>query len=272
MIHLRSVQVRKPRNWPERFPYNIPTLSTLEELNFNSPVTFLVGENGSGKSTLLEAIACAAGSITVGSVETGRDRTLGSIHTLAKDLKLVWTKRTRRGFFMRSEDFFGFARRMDQARAEMEEYLREVDQEYQGRSQLAQDMARMAYQRELGDLENRYGEGVDARSHGESYLNLFQQRFVPGGLYLLDEPEAPLSPKRQLAFLVLLKEMVEKEGQFIIATHSPILMSFPGAAIMNCDHGRLEQVDYENLEHVYITRGFLEHPELYLRELGLLPK
>jgi len=269
-LHLRSIQVRKLRSWPAQFPYNVPVLASLDELIFTAPVTFLVGENGSGKSTLLEAIACAVGSITVGSTEVQHDRTLDPMYKLAKDLRLVWNKRTRKGFFMRSEDFFGFARRMDQTRAEMQDYLNEAEREYQGRSKMAQDYARLAYQRELGDIQRRYGEGVDARSHGESYLNLFQTRFVPDGLYLLDEPEAPLSPKRQLSFLVLLKQMVDQGGQFIIATHSPIIMGFPGAAILSCDAGALQQVAYEELEHVTITRDFLEHPSLYLRELGLL--
>lgn len=270
MIHLRSIEVRKFKPWPDRFPYHVPVIASLEKIEFQAPVTFLVGENGSGKSTLLEAIACAAGSITVGSEGVERDQSLTVLHALAKDLRLVWSKRTRKGFFMRSEDFFGFARRMDKTREEMQQSLEEVEREYKKRSQFAREQARMAYQHELGDMESRYGEGVDARSHGESYLNLFQGRFIPGGLYLLDEPEAPLSPKRQLSFLVMLKEMVDKEGQFIIATHSPILMGFPGAIILNCDSGRLQQVQYEDLEHVYITRGFLEHPNLYLRELGLL--
>ncbi len=152
----------------------------------------------------------------------------------------------------------------------LQDDLRQVDLDYQDRSDYARGLARMAYQHELGELENRYGEGVDFRSHGESYLNLFQSRFIPGGLYLLDEPEAPLSPKRQLSFLVLLKQMIDQEGQFIIATHSPILMGFPGAVILSCDTGHLEQVDYQDLEHVFITRGFLENRQFYLRELGLL--
>jgi predicted ATPase len=270
MIHLRSIQARKFRPWPEKFPYTVPVIASLDEMHFRAPVTFLVGENGSGKSTLLEAIACAAGSITVGGEGVERDNTLASLRELGKDLKLVWNKRTRKGFFMRSEDFFGFARRMDHSREEMERSLREVEEEYKNRSQHARDLARMAYTNEISAMEQRYGEGVDARSHGESYLNLFQSRFIPGGLYLLDEPEAPLSPKRQLSFLVLLKEMADREGQFIIATHSPILMAYPGAEILNCDSGRLERVEYADLEHVYITRGFLEHPTLYLRELGLL--
>lgn len=269
-LHLRSVQVRRFKPWPNQFPFSVPVLAQLEELAFTAPVTFLVGENGSGKSTLLEALAVAVGSITVGSVDTQRDDTLKPLRELARDLRLVWNKRTKKGFFMRSEDFFGFARRMEQTRAGLEDDLRQVDEDYQGRSEYAKGLARMAYQNELGALEQRYGEGVDARSHGESYLNLFQGRFIPGGLYLLDEPEAPLSPKRQLSFLVLLKQMVDQEGQFIIATHSPILMGFPGAVILSCDSGKLEPVEYQDLEHVYITKGFLENRKLYLRELGLI--
>lgn len=268
MIHLRTIQRRGMRRLPDRFPFNVSVIATLDEVQFTSPVTFLVGENGSGKSTLLEAIAAAVGSITVGSEGVQRDPTLEKIRELAQDFKLVWTKRTRKGFFMRSEDFFGFARRMDQAREEMERYLKEVDEEYTDRSDYARGLAKMAYNRDLGDLKRRYGEGVDARSHGESYLNLFHSRFVPGGLYLLDEPEAPLSPKRQLSFLVLLKEMVDQQSQFIISTHSPIIMRFPGAQILSCDSGRLEPVDYADLEHVYITKGFLDNPNFYLRELG----
>lgn len=270
MIHLRAIQVRKFHPWPDRYPYTVPVLASLEELTFTAPVTFLVGENGSGKSTLLEAIACAAGSITVGGEGVERDSTLASIRTLAKDLKLVWNKRTRKGFFMRSEDFFGFARRMDRVREEMEKSLEEVERDYKNRSAFARDQARMAYQNELYAMQSRYGEGVDARSHGESYLNLFQSRFTPGGLYLLDEPEAPLSPKRQLSFLVLLQQLVEQDCQVIVCTHSPIIMSYPGAVILSCDPGRLEPVAYEELEHYYITKGFLENRKLYFRELGIV--
>lgn len=270
MIHLRSIQARRVKPWPQRFPYSVPVLAGLEQLDITAPVTFLVGENGSGKSTLLEAIACAAGSITVGAEGVERDRTLESIRALAKELRLVWNKRTRKGFYMRSEDFFGFARRMERIREEMQRDIDAVDEEYKGRSEYAKGLAKMAYSRELGDMAQRYGEGVDARSHGESYLNLFQGRFVPSGLYLLDEPEAPLSPKRQLSFLVLLKQMVDQDGQFIIATHSPILMSYPGAVILSCDSGRLVQVPFEELEHFTITRDFLENRKLYLRELGLI--
>lgn len=269
MIHLRSIEVRRIKPWPEQFPYSVPVLAHMTRQEFTNPVTFLVGENGSGKSTLLEAIACASGLPTVGREETSRDPTLAALRALSKDLRLAWSKRTHKGFFMRSEDFFGFARRVDAARAEMQGYLQDVESDFQNQSDYAKGLASMPYQRELYEMERRYGEGVDARSHGESYLQLFQARFIPGGLYMLDEPEAPLSPKRQIALLLILHEMVKQDAQFIIATHSPILMRYPGAEILRCDRGILEAVSYDELEHVTITRDFLTNPRIYLRELGI---
>ena len=269
-IHLRSIRAYRPHPWPERFPFNVPVLASLEELQFTAPVTFLVGENGSGKSTLLEALAVAVGSVTVGSESAHKDPTLEPMRLLARDLRLVWAKRTKKGFFMRSEDFFGFARRMEKTREEMQAYLEDVERDYKDRSQTAKDYARLPYLAEIGAMQHSYGEGVDTRSHGESYIKLFQTRFVPGGLYLLDEPEAPLSPRRQLAFLVLLKEMVEQEAQFVIATHSPILLGYPSAAIWNCDGGRIAPARYEELDHVAITRDFLNHTGMYLKNLGFV--
>ncbi len=116
-------------------------------------------------------------------------------------------------------------------------------------------------------LTSRYGEDADARSHGESFLQLFQSRFVPGGLYLLDEPEAPLSPQRQLALLSMLKEMAGQDSQFVVATHSPILMALPGADILSFDHAPARRVRYEEVEHVTLTRDFLNNPEAFLRHL-----
>jgi predicted ATPase len=245
----------------------VPAVQSLGELEFNAPVTFFVGENGSGKSTLLEAIACAAGSIAVGSDNTTTDRTLDSVRKLADGLKLTWYKRTRRGFFLRAEDFFGFAKRMSGIREDLEEALRAVDVDYENRSRAARSQARIPYLNELGAIREKYGEGLDTFSHGESFLTLFQSRFVPDGLYLLDEPEAPLSPVRQLALLAAIKSMVEQNGQFIIASHSPILMAYPDAVILSFDGGKIRPVAYQDLEHVTLTRAFLNNPEAYLKHL-----
>ncbi|MBK8784417.1 MAG: AAA family ATPase [Anaerolineales bacterium] len=136
-----------------------------------------------------------------------------------------------------------------------------------GRSQLAKDLAKLPYRNEVGALKRRYGDGLDARSHGEGFMALFQSRFVSGGLYLLDEPEAPLSPLRQLSFLSALKQMITEDAQFIIATHSPIILAFPEAQILNFSDGEIRMVEYDDLEHVTLTKEFLNNPGAYLRNL-----
>jgi len=269
MLHLQSLAIRKwPAGWNHEFPFTLAVLQSLRKLEFTSPVTFFVGENGSGKSTLLEAIACAAGAITVGSENVKTDKTLAAVGKLATHFKLNWQQRTHKGFFLRAEDFFGYAKRLAQMRVEMEDEMQAVDAEYQGRSETAKGLAKMAYARELNDMRQHYGEGLlDGYSHGESFFTLFQSRFVPNGLYLLDEPEAPLSPIRQLAFIAALKQMVEQNAQFIIATHSPIIMAFPEATILSFEKARIQPVQYEKLEHVTLTRDFLNNPQAFLKHL-----
>jgi predicted ATPase len=156
---------------------------------------------------------------------------------------------------------------MRQTQEELQRDLKNVDAEYQGRSKMAVELARSPYLGELAAMR-RYGEdGLDSKSHGESFMTLFQSRFVPGGLYLLDEPEAALSPSRQLTFISALKQMIEQNSQFIIATHSPIILAFPDAAILSFDGGHVQQVKYEQLEHVKLTRDFLNSPSSFLRHL-----
>ena len=266
MIHLRSLNIGSTLN-ETGFPFSVPSLRALSEMTFDSEITFFVGENGSGKSTLLEALAIAAGSITVGSESVTSDQTLTEVRRFARNLKLVWNQRTKKGFFMRSEDFFGYVKHMNAVKAEMLADLQAIEEEYKGRSATAKGLASMPYARELSDMQQRYGAGLDTYSHGESFFTLFRSRFVPNGLYLLDEPEAPLSPSRQLTLLALLKQMVDQGGQFIIATHSPILMAYPNATIWSFDDGGLQKIRYEDTEHYTITRGFLNHPENYLKHL-----
>jgi predicted ATPase len=268
MRHLKSLTIREGANGHKgEFPFNLPVIQSLKEMTFTAPVTFFVGENGSGKSTLLEAIACAADSITVGSENVTTDKGLTAVRKLAKQFRLSWQKRTHRGFFLRAEDFFGYAKKLAEIRADLQAELEAVDAAYKGRSPTAVNLAKLPYNRELAGLKQRYGQGLDTYSHGESFLTLFQARFVPDGLYLLDEPEAPLSPLRQLAFLSALKQMVQQNSQFIIATHSPIIMAFPGAVIWQFDASQLRQVSYEELEHVQLTKAFLNNPEVYLQHL-----
>jgi predicted ATPase len=256
---------RSARGDDSSFPFSVPVIRTLDVLRLEAPVTFFVGENGSGKSTLLEGIAAAAGLPAVGSADLDTDATLGVQRLLARALKLVWTRRTSRGFFLRAEDFFGFAKRLSVMRSEHLQRIAELEVEYADRSAYAKGLAMGPQQASLAALERRYGVDLDANSHGQSFLKLFQSRFVPGGLYLLDEPEAPLSPQSQLALMLMLQEMVSQDAQFVIATHSPILLAFPGATIYSFDRVPASIVAYDELEHVVLTREFLNAPERYLR-------
>lgn len=269
MIHLRELSLRvDPEQLPKRYPFSLPLVRQLPRLELDHPVTFFVGENGSGKSTLMEALACAVALPTVGSQSVRTDPTLKAARELGQTLRLSWTKRTRTGFFLRAEDFFGYAKQLEQTRAEMEAELERVERDYADRSEFAKGLARMPFAGELHDMNRRFGEeGLDSRSHGEAFLALFQDRFRPNGLYLLDEPEAPLSPLRQMGFLSLLKSLVEQDAQFIIATHSPIILAYPDAAIYSFDTLPLAQVDYGELEHVTLTRDFLNNPTEFLRHL-----
>jgi predicted ATPase len=266
--HLRSVELRRiPPAAADRFPYTVPVIRALPPLRVDRGVTFLVGENGSGKSTLLEGIAVAAGLPVVGSVSIDRDETLQAQRFLGKSLKLTWDRRAFRGFFLRAEDFFGFTKALARERAELQTRLAEIDVEFAGRSDKAKGLAKGPVAGSLADMERRYGVDLDANSHGQSFLKLFQSRFVPGGLYLLDEPEAPLSPQSQLALIAMILDMVAQDSQFIIATHSPILLGFPGALIYSFDRTPIEAVPFEELDHVVITRDFLNGPERFLKHL-----
>ena len=268
MPHLRAItKAAGFPEQPEQFPFSVPVVRTLEELSLDAPVTFFVGENGSGKSTILEEIAAAAGLPAVGSVGVADDETLQQQRALGRALRLIWRQRTRRGFFLRAEDFFGFTKSLAKMRAEFVAQLGRVEEEYRDRSEYAKRLAQGPIRSSLADMEQRYGIDLDANSHGQSFLRLFASRLVPGGLYLLDEPEAPLSPQSQLGLMAMIGDMIAQDAQFVIATHSPILLAFPGATIYSCDSVPMERVAFEDLEHVALTREFLNDPSRFLRHL-----
>jgi len=264
MIHLRSIRLKPAAKKHKGFPFNLPLLKTFESMEFRSPVTFFVGENGSGKSTLLEAIAAGAGLPTVGGEDLPTDQTLKHARALARQLTLSWKVRKGKGFFLRAEDFFNFAKRLNKMQRELEDVAAGFEEKFSG---YALQLAKGSVEGQKSDLIDKYGEDLNANSHGESFLKLFQARLVPGGLYLLDEPEAPLSPLSQLALLAIIKNMVGQDAQFIIATHSPILMASPHSSILSFDTYPIKEVAYEEVEHVSLTRAFLHHPESFLRRL-----
>jgi predicted ATPase len=228
------------------YPYDIPALAQLTEpLPLHPQVTFFVGENGSGKSTLLEAIAVAMGFNPEGGSKNMRFSTRESHSDLSRALELLpdpWTRPPRDGFFLRAESFFNVATAIESLDQENPDMGRQVIRAYGGVS-------------------------LHERSHGEAFLALVEHRFRGESLFLLDEPEAALSPARQLVLLGHMRTLITQGAQFIIATHSPILMGYPGASILSFTSDGIAPIAFEDTEHFRITRDFLVRRESMLREL-----
>ncbi|WP_043930056.1 AAA family ATPase [Bacillus sp. EB01] len=261
MVHLKRVTLVKEIH-ESYYPFNLPLVQNFKDFTFENKVTLFVGENGSGKSTFLEAIAANSGIPLIGSAVTiDSDSSLEPARELGQKLKLTWKIRSKNGFFFRANDFINFSRKLAEVKIESKQAVKEI------RERDKFSLEALPYARTLYDLQELYGDGLEVRSHGESFLDLFQARFRPSGLYLLDEPEAPLSPLKQLTLISLILEMVRMDAQFIIATHSPMLMAIPGADIYTLDEGLFNKTPYEEVEHVRLIKDFLENPQRFLRHL-----
>ncbi|MEM8914932.1 MAG: AAA family ATPase [Pseudomonadota bacterium] len=265
-IYLEQVARRPGAVWKDEFPFTVPAIAGFETIRFSRPVTFFIGENGSGKSTLLEAMAAGLSAVAVGSHDLRRDRTLAPARKLGEALVFSRKRHAKQRMFFRAEDAFGFTNRVINDMEALEEEEADLALQFKDGS-YAQQLATGVVRGQRRAYSSRYGENPDGFSHGEVFLSILKSRIVPGGLYLLDEPETPLSPARILALISLIKAMVAEECQFIIATHSPILMAFPGAEIMFFEGSEIGPVAYQDTEHVRITRTFLNDPERYLRQL-----
>jgi len=226
----------------ERYPFSLPAVRSLGELDLHPKVTYFVGENGSGKSTLLEAIAVGMGFNAEGGTKNfnfGTRRSHSDLHEYLRIAKGF--KKPRDGYFLRAESFFN----------------------------VATEIENLDNAPSFGPpvIDSYGGHSLHEQSHGESFLALITNRFGGKGLYILDEPEAALSPQRQLAVMSLIHDLVNDNSQFIIATHSPILMAYPDAWIYRCGAEAIDRVDYEDTEHYLVTRDFLANRERMLKVL-----
>ena len=238
--HLTLLRDRVPD--ATKFPYTLPAIRHLDTLTFHPKVTFLVGENGTGKSTLLEGIAVACGLNPEGGSRNFNFTTRASHSSLDQCLRLSRTMTTPGdSYFLRAESYFNVATEIER-----------LDKEPMGGPKI------------IGAYG---GVSLHEQSHGESFFALFKNRFRAHGLYLMDEPEAALSPKRQLEFLALLHEYVRGGAQFVIATHSPIIMAYPDAQIYLLNATGLREVAFTDTDHYLVTRGFLSNPQRTLDAL-----
>lgn len=226
---------------PSVYPFSIPAVQKLDGLKL-SQVTYFIGENGSGKSSILEAIAVVCGFNAEGGSLNFSFATRRSESVLHRHIRLArGLARPRTGFFLRAESFFNLATEIERLDAEPMPAPPVIDS-YGGKS-------------------------LHEQSHGESFLALLKHRFGPAGLYILDEPEAALSPSRQLALLIRMRELCEQGSQFLVATHAPIVLAYPGATIYQLDDEGIRTIEYDQTEHVQLTRDFLKDRERFLKRL-----
>lgn len=240
--YIRSIELDR-ENVPSfsEYPFNLSAIRNLKSLSFHPKVTFIIGENGSGKSTILESIAVAYGFNAEGGTKNFNFTSRATHSNLNNYIKVVkGTKRPRTGFFFRAESLYNFASNVDDLDGE----------EFSGPS-----------------IINSYGgRSLHKQSHGESFFAVFLYKFTGKGIYILDEPEAALSPSRQMSMLTRMHDLVKEGSQFIIATHSPIIMAYPQAVIYQIKEG-FEQIGYEETEHYQVTRSFLNNTQ---KMLGIL--
>ena len=275
-LFLSAIYRRPATVLRETFPWTLPLFRDLKRLEFSSRVTFLIGENGSGKSNLLEGLAVGANATAAGSDEMNQDETLWAAHEFARAFRLVRRQHPKRTMFMRAEDVLGYTLTATKRRKEAAiafaggikalEAAREAEE-----SEEAADLSKPSMEQAAERLRRRLGRKYRSdpvnRSHGETFLELLAVRFLPNGLYFLDEPETPLSPNRVLALLALLHDRAAMGCQFIVATHSPILMAVPDSQILLFEGGAIQPIPYEDVEHVRITKAFLSDPQKFLRHL-----
>ena len=244
---LKKIAILRERadRW-DSYPLSLPVIRRLGELSLRSRVCLFAGENGTGKSTLLEAIAAHYGFGREGGNRNFLNDSTESNHSidpLVRALRLSFDKRTGSGYFLRAESFFNTVSYMDN-----------LDKEPAGGPPISAFYG---------------GRSLHTRSHGETFFTLLQLKFKRNGLFLLDEPEAALSPLRQLSFLVLIHDVLGKykDAQFIISTHSPILLGFPGAQILSFDDGQIHEIEFEETAPLQIVRRFVNERERFLGEL-----
>ena len=254
------------------FPFSLRVFEGFGTLAFTAPVTFLVGENGCGKSTLLEIIAAGLRLPSLTQQDIANHPLMAAAREAAKGFRFVRgaglgarPSKRRAGFFFRADDVVGFVqalqRNAEEHRRMAERFAAELPAGW------GRDRAVGMAQAQADALAERYGDDPFAQSHGELFLSLFHSRLGAPGLYLMDEPEAPLSPANQIALLAMIQEAAREGSQFIVATHAPILMSLAGAVILDMDATPPAPVDWNDVEHVRLTRAFLNSPESFLRRL-----
>lgn len=262
MPFLKSFSINTDKKHP--FPFSVAAVRFAKNVNLDERVTIFIGDNGTGKSTLLESIALSVQLPLIGG-HISQQRGFEAASILKPFIEIEWKRETSKGFFFRAEDFSDFVNSVENENQRIAYDLRSLEGEVDD-SIIRQMSDSMNYS--LRNMRKDYGENMQAFSHGEAYLKILQTRIGDKGIFLLDEPEAALSPLKQLSLIFFIIEVLKSRNtQFIISTHSPILMGIPNALIYEIQEDGMQPVDYKDTDHYRITKLFLNNPEHYLKEM-----
>ena len=247
------------------FPFSLPVFKQPFTLSFTKPIVIIAGDNGCGKSTLLEALAYKLRLPTISSTSTVTDNTFDPSRKLEEFVTIYWRNKTHNGMFFRAEDYIGFVRSIQMLKSGLGNELKEMEEYLRGQGLV---LAQGLLKGQVNELESRYNGKLEEKSHGEGFLQILSTRIHGNGVYILDEPEASLSPMKQLSLISLLMQSVSNtDAQFVIATHSPVLMGIPNSTIYYLNDNSIEETAYEDTEHYQIYKSFLENRERFLRYL-----
>ncbi len=260
---IKKISLSKQDN--NLYPFSVPSISGIDELDLSNNITIFVGDNGSGKSTLLKALAHNHEAINV-SMHSLDDDFYDSIKPLSKALKVTYKERSKKGFFFSGEEFITYISKLEQEKKELLQQIKEVEEEYKDKSVFARNQALSAPSKELHALNTMYDGSLGHRSHGEGFLSFFKARMHSNGIYFLDEPETPLSTINQYQLVVMLTDLVKKGSQIIIATHSPILMALKGACIYQFTD-IVEQISYDEIESISFLKHFLNNKDVFIERI-----
>lgn len=262
MPYISQININTDRTHP--FPFDIPAIRFAKNVQLTSPITFIIGDNGTGKSTLLELLAYRLQLPHMDG--SGYDKKgFEAARTLVGHLELSWRLERSIGFFFRAEDFGNLINSIDRQDGKLHHFMSDLEGEVP--DSILQQMKDSA-NHQIYHMRKSYGQDLQSFSHGEAYLKIMQEKITDRGIFLLDEPEAALSPLKQLSLLYFIQEHLRQfTSQFIIATHSPMLMAYPGATLYEVNGEGMKAVTLEETEHYAITRSFLNDPSAYLRHL-----
>ena len=258
MVYLQGIQ-RIRQVAQEEYPFTVPAVMAAEQLKFTKPITIFCGDNGCGKTTLMEILAEKTGAIRIND-NLFRSPKNAVIERASKLFRVYHSVKARKNFYFTAEEFIKYIDWIEKEKAEARRAIAEIDASWKG-DEYSAALAKSPHYRTIAELDSLYISSLNKRSHGEGFIDFFTSRLVDGGLYLMDEPEGALSYENQYVLSLMIKDSVERDCQFIIATHSPVIAAIPDADIFQIDESGVHPCEYDLLNNVMFLRMFLKRKD-----------